>query len=64
MNALSPELQAQVEAICAEGCNHVRDVIRRLEAGNPPPELRMLDADARRCILLELQAIMAVYDAP
>ncbi len=62
MNVLPPELQAHVEAICAEGCNHVREVIRRLEADSPPAELRKLDPDARQCILRELRAIMAVYD--
>ena len=63
MNALPPELQAHVEAICAGGCNHVREIIRRLEADSPPTELHKLDPDARQRILRELQAIMAVYDA-
>jgi len=63
MNALPPELQAHVEAICAEGCSHVRDVIRRLQADRPPAELDRLAPAARQRILRELQAIMAVYDA-
>ena len=60
---LSPVLQTPVEAICARGCTHVREVIRELEADRPPRELALLDADQRRRILQELQAIMAVYDA-
>ncbi len=63
MNALPPGLQSCVEAICAEGCTHVREVIRRLHENRPPAELARLDAESRRLVRQELEAIMAVYDA-
>ncbi len=62
MNPLPPGLQDHVESICARGCNHVREVIRRLETDQPPPELAGLDTASRRLVLAELRAIMAVYD--
>jgi hypothetical protein len=51
-----------LEAVCRHGCRHVRQVIAALERNDTPQDLLELDPDRRRCILTELQAIMAVYD--
>ena len=51
-----------LEAVCRDGCRHVRQVIAALERNDTPQDLLGLDPDRRRWILTELQAIMAVYD--
>lgn len=63
MTSLPAGLQDLVEAVCSEGCNHVRSIIRQFEDGRDPEELRHLTPDERRLVLQELRAIMAVYDA-
>ncbi|MCW9024258.1 MAG: hypothetical protein OQK73_06205 [Gammaproteobacteria bacterium] len=51
-----------VELLCANGCQSVRDYIRRLENGEPVPHTETLNEDEKQTVLSELKAIMAVYD--
>lgn len=53
-----------VESLCRLGCEAVRATITALEAGLPVTGVESLDAQQRRAVLAELQAIMQVYDAP
>ena len=57
----SKHIDQCIEALCAKGCRSVRRDIHLLEQGVVLPELAVLDAPARRAVLQELQAIMAVY---
>ena len=52
-----------VESLCLNGCSAVRATITALEANLPAAGTEALDAQERRAVLRELQAIMAVYDA-
>ena len=51
-----------VEHVCTHGCRRVNEVIRDLEAGRLPIELRGLGSIERRQVLEELKQIMAVYE--
>ena len=50
-----------VEQICQKGCLSVREDIKLLEQGEILPELKDFDEMARKTVLKELRAIMAVY---
>jgi hypothetical protein len=54
-------IDRSVEQLCQKGCLSVREDIRLLERGVILPELQDFDEMARRMVLQELQAIMAVY---
>ena len=60
--AMSVQIEHTVEAICRQGCAHVREVIGFLQAGDTVrvDELRNI-ADSQQ-VLAELCAIMAVYE--
>lgn len=51
-----------VETLCTEGCNDVRSAIKRIEAGQPVPQLEGLSESECAAVLAELKSIMAVYD--
>lgn len=56
-------LQATIESICALGCNRVNEIIDALESGEPVQETEELDQTDQQWVLIELKAIMAVYEA-
>ncbi len=56
-------LEQRITRICELGCTHVRKVIEAWTQGQATPESHGLSSSARAQILVELQAIMAVYDA-
>lgn len=57
----SSQIDHCIEILCSKGCRSVRRDIRLLEQGEVLPELASLDSPARRAVLKELRAIMAVY---
>ncbi len=62
MKSFPPSVQHCIEALCSEGCQSVRDSIEKLEQGETLPATRALSQDECRLVLIELKAIMAVYD--
>lgn len=56
-----PDVDALVEAICAQGCKVVYQVIASLQAGEELLETAHLDTPAVTALLTELESIMAVY---
>lgn len=57
-----PELDQHVAHICELGCTRVTEIIAALEQGQTTPETHdLLDSD-RAQVLVELKAIMAVYN--
>jgi len=55
-------VDACVEMLCAEGCSVVWETIQTLESGESLPETSGLDEPEVTAVLLELKAIMAVYE--
>ena len=55
-------IQSIIESICERGCDRVNEVIYVLERGNSVDETRALDKSDQQRVLMELKAIMAVYD--
>lgn len=51
-----------IEALCQCGCDAVRATITALETGQRVKQVEGLDEGQRRQVLVELKAIMAVYD--
>ena len=60
--SIPPQLLPYIESICARGCDTVRNVITELENGRHNSEISSLSADDQARILVELKAIMAIYD--
>lgn len=58
----SNHVQQRIEAMCQQGCDSVRSYIRAMEDDVPLSQLDGLDASERQRVLVELKAIMAVYD--
>lgn len=58
----SPEVNVLIDRLCAEGCTVVQEYILALELGTEHPAYAHLDEYQRRLLLVELRAIMAVYD--
>lgn len=58
---LEPALQKIVEQLCEDGCSLVNEYIRRIEANDFPDAMRELNGEQQRQVLIELRAIMAVY---
>ncbi len=56
-------VQSIIESICKLGCDRVNEIIDVLECGNSVEETRGLDKSDQQWILMELKAIMAVYDS-
>lgn len=56
------KLQYVIEHICANGCEHVKEVIEILGHKESIPETSPLSAQETELVLLELKAIMAVYE--
>ena len=54
-------LDPLIEAICAQGCKTVYQVMARLQAGQTVPELAHLLQHECNRVLTELDSIMAVY---
>lgn len=55
-------IQSIIESICELGCDRVNEIIDVLEHGNTVDETRALDQGDQLRVLMELKAIMAVYD--
>ncbi len=55
-------VQTIIESICELGCERVNEIIGTLECGNSVEETHALDKSDQQRVLLELKAIMAVYD--
>ncbi len=55
-------IQSIIESICGLGCDRVNEIIDTLERGNSVDETRALDTSDQLRVLMELKAIMAVYD--
>jgi len=60
-NHLPEALSNKVEDLCQQGCQHVNDVIQRLEQKQPIEELNDLNDGERQQILTTLNDIMSVY---
>lgn len=58
----SEKVTKAIEMICEEGCTSVNNMIITLEKGEPSKYTRNLDQKELQAVLLELKAIMAVYD--
>lgn len=59
---LPQHVQSAIEAICELGCVRVNEIIASLESGNFITETAGLDKSEQDAVLLELKAIMSVYD--
>ena len=55
-------IQSIIESICGLGCEGVNEIIDVLEHGNSVAETSALDKSDQLRVLMELKAIMAVYD--
>jgi hypothetical protein len=62
MSGQSEKVESCIEALCQRGCQQVNGYIRALEMGEEFPEVAHLSVQERRAVLLELIAIMDVYD--
>ena len=62
MPANNPKLQHLIEQLCTSGCERVNEVIEILERNESIEETRQLSAEESEFVLLELKAIMAVYE--
>lgn len=62
MSGACRAVEVAVERICALGCRQVSVYIRALQADESRPEYQSLDSAQRASLLLELRAIMSVYD--
>ena len=62
MMQYSPQVELAIDNICAQGCELVSAYILALKTGASRPEYARLDEAQRATLLLELQAIMAVYE--
>ncbi len=62
MSGQSKKVEACIEALCQLGCNQVNGYIKALQMGEEFPEVAHLSVAERREVLLELIAIMKVYD--
>ncbi len=51
-----------IDLICQQGCDSVREVISTLEQGRDVDYLPRLEGEERQQLLVELKAVMAVYD--
>jgi hypothetical protein len=51
-----------LERICRRGCRGVLAIIAEMERGAAPEDVAQLPPAERNAILVELKAIMAVYD--
>ena len=63
MNPDSPaHVQSVIESVCELGCERVSEIIDLLESGHSVSEIDGLDEHEQHCVLVELKAIMSVYD--
>lgn len=58
----SNHVQQRIEAMCQQGCDCVRSYIRAMEDNLPLSQLDGLNSTEIDRVLVELKAIMAVYD--
>lgn len=62
MNKHNEKLQNIIEQLCATGCERVNEVIEILECQGSIEETNELSEQERDTVLLELKAVMAVYE--
>jgi|GEM_PF-2932973 len=60
---ISLTIDDYVLQICELGCTHVYQVIEILEQGQQPEDLSGIPTEYLPALLVELQSIMAVYEA-
>lgn len=60
---LLSQVDACVARICNLGCTGVYRTIEQVEAGGNVPEIAAADSTARLAVRLELNAVMAIYNA-
>jgi len=58
---LTARLQAIIDSICGQGCQHVRQFIQQLQQGKVDEKTKALNPRERNLLLEELESIMAVY---
>jgi hypothetical protein len=58
----SPQVGPAIDRICAQGCEWVSAYIVALKNRESRPECAQLDEAQQTTLLMELQAIMAVYE--
>jgi hypothetical protein len=56
------QLSQCIEALCQCGCDAVRATITAMESGVVVPQVVTLSEEEQKIVLLELKAVMAVYD--
>lgn len=56
------KIQQVIERICATGCERVNEVIEIMERLENIEETQKLNSQETEFVLLELKAIMAVYE--
>jgi hypothetical protein len=56
-------VHSTVESICELGCDRVNEIIDALENGHSVEEVNGLDIADQQWVLVELKAIMSVYDS-
>lgn len=59
---LPAHVQSVIESVCELGCERVNEIIRSMECGHSVSEVAELDQNEQRRVLIELKAIMSVYD--
>ena len=62
MPANNPKLHHIIEQLCTTGCERVNEVIEILERQESIEETHQLNTQESEFVLLELKAIMAVYE--
>ena len=62
MPANNEKLQHIIEQLCVSGCERVNEVIEVLERNESIKETHELNTQESEFVLLELKAIMAVYE--
>ncbi len=58
----SPQVELAIDRICAQGCELVSAYIVALKNRESRPEYAQLDEAQQMALLVELRAIMAVYE--
>lgn len=59
---LPASLLNKIEDLCKQGCQHVNNVIQKLEQNQTVEELKGLSDEEKQQILINLNDIMSVYN--
>jgi hypothetical protein len=58
----SKKVTDKIEALCRQGCTHVKQILAMAKDGKPIEELSDFDRTETEEIITELDHIMSVYD--